>query len=259
MTPCCVLHIPHSSTIVPSDLRGYFKVNDDRLKRELLCMTDWYTDEIFALDPMEAITIRFPVSRLVLDPERYLEDEKEIMASRGMGLIYTRDSEGRILRDGPSREERRRLVSRFYEPHHAALAQAVRMALDQHAFCLLIDCHSFPSQPLPCDIDQTPDRPDACIGTVPFHTPGWLEDMTADYLRGAGLSVGINQPYSGAMVPDQYNGREISVNALMLEINRRLYLDEGSGEKLSSFSQVSEVIHSLLRKLLEASSSRVSA
>jgi N-formylglutamate deformylase len=36
---------------------------------------------------------------------------------------------------------------------------------------LIVDCHSFPSQPLPCDTSQQQSRSDFCIGTDDFHTP----------------------------------------------------------------------------------------
>jgi len=41
----------------------------------------------------------FPVSRLVVDVERFPDDEDEPMAGRGMGAVYTRLSSGERLRD----------------------------------------------------------------------------------------------------------------------------------------------------------------
>ncbi len=47
---------------------------------------DAYTDELFALPPEQASTVRFPVSRLVVDPEGFEEDAGEVMAGRGFGV-----------------------------------------------------------------------------------------------------------------------------------------------------------------------------
>lgn len=90
-----VVHIPHASTVIPPDVRDTFAVSGCELERELVLMTDWYTDELYrGLAALDA-TICFPVSRLVVDPERFLDDGREPMAERGMGATYMRTSDGR--------------------------------------------------------------------------------------------------------------------------------------------------------------------
>ncbi len=252
MPPFAVLHIPHSAIAIPADVRPRLLVSDDVLRRELLTMTDWYTDELFALPPADAVPVRFPISRLVLDPERFLDDSQEVMASRGMGVIYTRTHDGKVLRDAPTAAERRGLIERFYEPHHAALTQAVLSALEEHRQCLVVDCHSFPAVPLPCHSDQSPDRPDICIGTDPYHTPAWLAALAAELFAKRALSVEINRPFAGALVPADYYERNASVGAIMVEINRRLYMDEVTGEKLAAFDEVGETTREVVAELLGA-------
>jgi N-formylglutamate amidohydrolase len=63
-----ILHMPHSAVGIPADVRASLRLSNEELDRELLLMTDWYTDELFALPASEAVTVRFPLSRLVLDP-----------------------------------------------------------------------------------------------------------------------------------------------------------------------------------------------
>lgn len=169
MSSFAVLHIPHSSTAIPPDMRGHLRMSDDELGQELLLMTDWYTDELFAL--ADCISVRFPVSRLILDPERFLDDTEEVMSSHGMGVIYTRTSHGALLREPPTPVERSDLVNCLYAPHHSALCDAVDSALEHHGHCLVADCHSFPSRPLPYEHDQSPGRPQVCLGTDRTHTP----------------------------------------------------------------------------------------
>ena len=194
-----IMHVPHSSAEVPADVRPQFLLADDDLARELRFMTDWHTDELFALPPDVAVTIRFPVSRLVVDPERFEDPEAERMEAVGMGAVYTKTSQGLPLRDeAEAAREREALLARYYRPHHAALEAATAAALAAHGRCLIVDCHSFSSRPLPYEFRVSADRwkvvhrPAVCIGTdttlppnAPFahpgmHTPPWLRERVAE-------------------------------------------------------------------------------
>jgi N-formylglutamate deformylase len=148
--------------------------------------------------------------------------------------------------------ERELLLARFYEPHHRNLTRAVESALADGGKCLIIDGHSFPSRPLPCDLDQTPHRPDICIGTDSRHTPQWLAAEAVDVFARRGLRVEVNRPFSGAMVPAQFYGTDTRVHAVMIEINRRCYMDEATGVKLRGFDDFRELVHETLRDLMEA-------
>jgi N-formylglutamate deformylase len=152
-----VVHVPHSSLVVPGDAAADLLITPNELDHELLLMTDHYTDELFALPLDVATTVTFPVSRIVVDPERFTDDDREPMTQKGMGVVYTRTSDGRPLRRAPSPDERARLLARFYEPHHAALTVAVAAALEAHGACLVLDAHSFPAQPLPYEDDERRD------------------------------------------------------------------------------------------------------
>jgi N-formylglutamate amidohydrolase len=139
-------------------------------------MTDAFTDSLFAPTSFEADRVVFPVSRLICDVERFPDDADEPMAARGMGAVYVTMSDGTPLRRNLTPSERQRIMKEFYNPHHAALTSAVdRVVSDRHP-CIIVDCHSFSSHPLPHEPDQDPLRPDICIGTDPYHTPSELKD-----------------------------------------------------------------------------------
>jgi hypothetical protein len=38
-----IIHVPHSSTFIPPEIRKDILLSDDELESELLGMTDWYT------------------------------------------------------------------------------------------------------------------------------------------------------------------------------------------------------------------------
>jgi N-formylglutamate amidohydrolase len=245
-----VVHIPHASLVVPSDVSSGFLLTPAQLEHELLLMTDRYTDELFALPSSLAATVAFPVSRLVVDPERFTEDAQEPMARKGMGVVYTQTSSGQPLRLPPSEDERQHLVARFYKPHHAALTTAVQTALDAHGTCLVIDGHSFPTHALPYEDDQNPDRPDICIGTDKIHTPDGLRETAVRAFKDTGWTVAVDRPFSGALVPMRFYGKDPRVRAIMVEVRRGLYMDEQSGARLLCFDEVRARISGAVKAII---------
>jgi N-formylglutamate amidohydrolase len=200
----------------------------------------------------------FPVSRFVVDPERFEDDAEEPMAQRGQGVIYTRTSDGLPLRRPPTLAEREALLDRFYRPHHARLAQRVSEALAAYGRVVVIDGHSFPDTPLPVERDQRPDRPDICLGTDPSHTPDHLVEALVEACRGLGWSVRINAPYAGTIVPRSFFRQEPRVHSVLIEVNRRLYLaaDPEAVRRGPAFEAVRRGVEALVRVAFEAVAAR---
>jgi len=207
-------------------------------------MTDAYTDELFLCDGVTSV--RYPISRIVVDPERFESDADEVTSQVGMGVVYTSTCDGRPLRHVPTRLEREVLLAAYYRPHHAALIDAVARALRDHSRCLIIDCHSFPSYPLPYELDQGLDRPDICVGTDPFHTPAELADQVIDGFLLHGYTVALNRPFAGALVPATFYRRDANVAALMIEVNRALYMDEWTGARSNRFDETRAAVAQVL-------------
>ena len=249
-TPHTLLHIPHSSVDIPAACRDQFVLSDAALGEELFRLTDHATDVLFEKSAIENALGRlgagavhalvFPVSRFVVDAERFEDDAREPMEERGQGVLYRLTSQGERLRRELRPGEREHLLAQYYRPHHAELARRVDKALEAHGRALIIDCHSFPDRPLPVDRDQSPGRPDLCIGTDVFHSPRALVERLEAVGRERGLTVSRNRPYAGTMVPLAHFQRDERVQSVMLEINRRLYMGEAEGPDLGSenFRQV---------------------
>jgi N-formylglutamate amidohydrolase len=239
-----ILHIPHSSRTIPDDLRDQIVLSDEDLSTELTLMTDAFTDDLFAFP--ETAIVRFPISRLLVDVERFLNDIKEPMSKVGMGVFYTRTAFGKALRRSLQWQEVRNMVSEYYEPHHRKMWTEVNNELERYGKALIVDCHSFPSHPLPCDMDQSIPRPDFCIGTDSFHTPKELKEIVDRTIRGSGYTVEIDRPYSGSFVPTAFYKRDQRVASMMIEVNRRLYMDELTGAKNNGFDVIKGAIQTLL-------------
>ena len=244
-----LLHIPHASNFLPSEERSSVLLSDEDLKQELLVMTDWYMDECF--DVPCCTRHVHAVSRLVLDPERFREDAEEEMALYGMGAVYTRTSNGRPLRalDAEARES---LLSKYYDPYHAALTATVQEKLDRFGQCVILDAHSFPSQALPYERGNPGKRPEICIGFDAFHSgPEWVDRATDYFTRKCGCIVALNTPFAGSMVPRRFYGKDSRVVSLMVEVNRALYMDEKTGKKSPGFDLVRGWAEGFVQSLAE--------
>jgi N-formylglutamate deformylase len=250
-TKIAVLHVPHSSRFIPSDERAFILLNDDALETELLRMTDAYTDELFPLTPLEASRVIFPASRLVCDVERFSSDENEPLSKRGMGAIYTRTSAGGPLREPPSAARRQYILDRWYWPHHLRVERRANEIIAKADTCLIIDCHSFSSVALPYELDQSGTRPDLCIGTDHFHTPASLRDAILAHAKDLRFSVLVDRPFAGSLVPIAAYRRDQRVSSVMIEINRRLYMDEASGRKSDNFNDLRQAMGRLVTTAAE--------
>ena len=232
-----IFHIPHSSTLIPPDVRKQMIVSDSALKEELRVLTDHHTHQLFAECAQESDElIVHPVSRLVVDVERFPDDAKEPMSAVGMGAVYLKGHNGTVLRT--CLEDKDRLMREYYEPHHKALEQAVERQLSQYGCAIILDCHSFPERKMPCELDPNLYRPEICIGTDAFHTPKELASVLEETYLTAGYSTARNTPFAGAIVPMAFYGKEPRVHSAMIELRRDVYMNELSSHLLPDLNKV---------------------
>ena len=238
-----LIHIPHSSTVIPEKYQPDFLLDDNELKQEIRTMTDHYVEDLFAVPGI--MTHINPVSRLVMDPERFRDDNDELMSKKGMGFAYTQTSDGKPLKT-LTHLDKSRILHELYDPYHEELTRKTASILSARGQCLIIDAHSFPSIPLPYEdtsANQQSLRPGICLGYETYHMNQILLDKAIVYFKThCGLSVALNIPFAGSIVPAQYYHKDSRVISLMIEINRALYMDEKTGERSSEYSRVKEWI-----------------
>jgi N-formylglutamate amidohydrolase len=245
-----IAHIPHSQTLISPYIRQQILLDDDALQRELLRMTDWHTDHLFSwvLDIGGTMFV-YPLSRLVMDPERFADDAQEPMAKIGHGVVYTHTSDGRPLAR-LSAVQRAERISELYEPYHEGLNALAKHMLDVTGLCIFLDCHSFSTTPLPHERDQRSNRPDICLGTDRFHTPPLIAKELERGFVAEGFRVRRNRPFKGTLVPSDYRKKERHVCAAMIEVRRGLYCDEATGERLPDFDDVRDVLRRVIGRVL---------
>jgi N-formylglutamate deformylase len=205
-----VVHVPHSGTVVPEDVREQLLLSDVELAEELRRMTDHGTDQLARdVGAHGATRLINRWSRLAVDPERFLDPAEEEMEAVGMGAVYSRTSDGRVLR-APRDGQREDLLARHFRPYHAALTHLVADQLATHGCCVILDLHSYPRRALPYELHAGDPRPEVDVGTDPRHTPDWLRDLVAETVVDAGLDHAFDMPFAGTFVPVGHLGDPVS-------------------------------------------------
>lgn len=218
-----------------------FLVSADDLRREQLRLTDWHTGALYAEGVAADDVLRAEVSRLVVDVERFADDRLERCAEVGMGATYVKTCDGRALRT-LSAARRAELLDRYYWPHHLALDEAAAARLALFGRCVILDAHSFPARPLPTQTDFSAP-PEIGIGTQPGHTSPELRALAEGFFRARGFLVGVDVPFSGAIVPNRFFGRDPRVQSVMVEVRRDLYMDEATGERHAGFARMQAILN----------------
>ena len=93
----------------------------------------------------------------------------------------------------------------------------------------MIDLHSYSDDLVRKLFGYTENLPDICLG----YDDEWFSENDAlklkMYIEKLGYSCALNYPYAGALVPmDFYRDKTPGLRSVMLEVNRRVYLEDGT-------------------------------
>lgn len=222
-----ILNIPHSSAF---GFNAEEWSNSEEITRYMREWTDWYTEKLFKpRQKSECIhSSLFPFSRFFVDVERLVNDPMEAI---GQGIIYSRFGEAR--RQLPDEE-----VSRRMEIYHRYLDSFKPLIVDN---AIIVDCHSFPERLAP-DVDF-------CIGFNDDESKPddkMINDVT-HLIRKYGYRVAVNYPFSNSITPV----RPMTYKSIMIEVNKRTYMEETTLQPTLNAHHVSRVINTILNGLVE--------
>lgn len=237
-----IAHVPHAATQVPERVRRRIVLDDHELRGEIVRLTDWHVERLFSWVPgLGGAMFMSTLSRVAFDPERFRDDADEPMAEVGQGSLYDGTTQlGKLA--AITDEEREWRLTHWYDPYHEAFEAHVTALLERFGRALILDCHSFATVPLPSEPDQTPDRPDVCIGTDALHTPPELVDALEARVGAEGLVVRRDTPFAGTIVPLRYYRTDKRVSSVMVEVRRGLYCDEANGEPTAGFDGITTAL-----------------
>ncbi|MCV6606682.1 MAG: N-formylglutamate amidohydrolase [Campylobacterales bacterium] len=216
-----VVHIPHSGLVIPDEFRGDYLLDDEELERNIYQYADYKADKFFGGLTSRYDSVISPYSRLFFDPERFFDDDLEPMEkNHGLGWFYHNG----ILDKKPLRsKDNKEKIAKYYHQHHKKLTDLVEEKLKIFGECIIIDCHTFSNERY-WFMDKNSPLPDVCIGFEKFHKDEKLiKEIEKVFL---GKEILMNSPYSGSMVPSKFYQKDKRVKSVMIEVNKKLYLQE---------------------------------
>jgi N-formylglutamate amidohydrolase len=239
LTTPLIFASPHSGRLYPAHMMAASALDHLAIRRS----EDAYVDTLisgasdFGIPLIAACYARayIDVNRepYELDPSMF-EDELPAFAcartarvAAGLGSIAKVVAEGQeIYREKLTFGDARARIERVHRPYHAALQSLITEALKDFGVAILIDWHSMPSVATGRGSARVADFVlgdrfgVACSRRL---TDLWERELTAH-----GYRVSRNAPYAGGHTTEFYGSPGRGAHALQIEINRGLYLDEGT-------------------------------
>ncbi|MDQ7019652.1 MAG: N-formylglutamate amidohydrolase [Robiginitomaculum sp.] len=238
---------PHSGRCYPKAFKALSVLDT----RSLRLSEDAWVDELFAGVSQygaSQLIAHFPramvdVNRAPdeLDADMYYDHcpaparRKSARVMAGLGVIPRMVAVGRpIYAQKLSYSEAVERLHHLHTPYHETLAALLNHKVKTLGAAILIDCHSMPSS---CAQTCPGGSADFILGDGHGRTcrPGLIAHVE-QALTAMGYRVMRNIPYSGGYTTLRYGQPAQGFEALQIEINRDLYMDEASLEKTHRFT-----------------------
>ena len=234
-----LIEIPHAGLELPSELAASRALG----RSARMADADLYVDELYeGATELGATVLIARYSRHVVDLNRAEDDVDpsivpEHPSPRGRlarGVIWKTSIDGLRLLDRPLRfEEYRERIARFHRPYHRQLRAELDRLRERFGFVILLAAHSMPSHGRSVSGAALVRRADIVPGTR-----GWTSadsriiDHIDAFFRAAGYSIRHDDPYRGGYSTAHYGRPAEGFHAVQIELNRGLYVDERSFERL---------------------------
>jgi N-formylglutamate deformylase len=261
-----VLDSPHSGTAYPDDFD--YACDFPALRGA----EDTHVEKLYDFAPALGahwIEAHFPRSYLdanrnitEIDPAMFdapwpgpIGTEPAVVAKVGLGkgLIWRSTDEGLpIYARQLSVAEVQARIDRCWQPYHAAVAAAIEAAHTRHGYSIHINCHSMPAIAASHSTEFPGEaHADFVVGDRDGSTASAaLSQLVCAHLSGLGYEVAYNHPYKGVELVRRHSDPPAQRHSLQLEINRKLYMDEGSLALNAGYEPLKASLRSLVEQLL---------
>lgn len=213
-----LITIPHFSTLIPPEFKHEFNLAPEHMNLHL----DYGTEKIFDLPNFKVL--KATASRFLVDVNRSRND-----LSEGQGVIITETWNGeRVLKHQLTPEMIENRLTKHYDTFFEQLDNYLE-TLEKPLFVL--DGHSMDSKGSLVSGDSGEERPEIDLATGKGTCSNEIVELFEQEFQKHGFQTARNKPYSGERGNIIHHCVEIpGVQALELEVNKKVYMDEKTFE-----------------------------
>lgn len=247
--------IPHSGEKVPELTPWLMSLKEETLMRDV----DRFVDLLYApaIEKLDLVHVKTEWHRYAVDLNRIPQDidcrsvESANLKSgheRGYHWVVTTFNE--ILMAKPmTQASHQKLTELIYEPFHASVKKAyldLREKLKVHTVYHL-DLHSMPSLGTKMHLDPGEKRADIVISDCDQQScHAKFRDLVIAAYATSGFKVAYNWPYKGGRVSQIYGKPAEGQQAIQVELNRSLYMNEETKKLLNNTAEVQKKLSAAL-------------
>jgi N-formylglutamate amidohydrolase len=252
-----VLDSPHSGALYPEDFSYCCPLSVLRRAE------DAYVDELFEAAPAYGATLigaLFP--RSYVDVNRAPDDlDPGLLAGAlppflvprpvtRVGLVRRHAQPGVAIYDGKlSPDDILARIERYHTPYHRVLDETCERLHREFGAVWHINCHSMPSYG-PSREERKGVYADFVLGDRDGTTcAADFTDFVAGFLRDLGYDVRINEGYKGVEIVRRQGRPAENRHSLQIEVDRALYMNQKSLEKLPGFDRLRDDLAGLVAAL----------
>ncbi|KAB2850311.1 MAG: N-formylglutamate amidohydrolase [Hyphomicrobiaceae bacterium] len=263
-----ILSSPHSGNVYPQSFLAASRLDARRLRKSEDCFVDELVSGAVG-HGVPVLAARFPRAYLDVNREPYeldpglfrepLPDYANTQSLRvvgGFGTLARVVSESEEIYRAPLKvADALARIDALYLPYHEALRRLIETTRRRVGSAILLDCHSMPSA---TGSNGRGGRADIVIGDrFGASADGKIVDALKTAFSAMGFECVMNRPYAGGFITEHYGRPALSVHAVQIEINRGLYMDEATLEKLPCFAEVRDRLVRALGEFAGSSSNQL--
>jgi len=131
-------------------------------------------------------------------------------------------------------------IDTYWRPYHRELVRLLDETYAAFGKVYHVNCHSMPAIGHVLSPDPAGTvRKDIVVGDYEglSSEPDFVK-LVAETLEGFGYSVSLNVPFKGAELVSAYSAPARNRHSIQIELNRKLYMDEETREKIAGYDEL---------------------
>jgi N-formylglutamate deformylase len=246
-----IISVPHCGLEIADEVKGTYL--ESQLKS--LDDADWFVHDLYNFASEMGVTIiHAKYHRWLIDLNRDVKSLPLYNDGRLItGLCSTTDFFGRPIYKAdqePTQKEIGRRLDTYFWPYYKKVDTLLAEVKAEFGHALLWDAHSIRKN---VSTIQKADFPDMILGNDDQTTATQpIIDVAFNSLKEGGFQVNHNTPFKGGHITRYFGKPDNGINALQLEMNKILYMDDSETKfDESRANAMREVLKPVFEKLIE--------